>query len=57
MLANGAYVENEKYVKGKLCFWGEWEPPSRVSSLERSQKEAEKLYPQYLHEPFLQFPP
>jgi hypothetical protein len=49
MLLGGKYVENDSLKKGKLLFWGEWEPPSGVTRL----KQPDDLYPQWLHEPFL----
>jgi predicted nucleotidyltransferase len=54
LLNEGSYIENGKKQEGKLLFWGEWEPPSKV--IELKQQTYCPPYgknPQYLHRPFL----
>ena len=54
LLSEGSYVKDDKKYDGKLLFWGEWEPPSRVELLRR-QTECPPYgkNPEYLHIPFL----
>ncbi len=53
LLAKGEYVENGEKKHGRLMFWGEWEPPSKVEKLETN---GNRLYPQWLHRPYLPNP-
>lgn len=48
--ANGKYISNDEELNGELAFWGEWEPPSKVSRL---NSKPPKFYPKWLHEPLL----
>ncbi|MDY0083329.1 MAG: hypothetical protein RBR74_09125 [Ignavibacteriaceae bacterium] len=49
MLSSGKYILNEKILKGDLLFWGEWEPPSSVIKLNKTN-----FYePLWLHKPLL----
>ena len=50
MICQGNYVDNNKLLNGKLMFWGEWEPPSRV---ERIDNQPNSLFPEWLHTPYL----
>ncbi len=51
LLTNGDYVNNNnKVYSDNLMFWGEWEPPSIVSSLDNQN---DKLMPKWLHRPYL----
>jgi hypothetical protein len=44
--SKGNYVKNDSLIEDKeLIFWGEWEPPTNVSSLHPLND----LYPQWLH--------
>jgi hypothetical protein len=47
--SGGAYVEKGIRKEGELCFWGEWEPPSRVAALPVPARR----YPRWLHTPYL----
>lgn len=50
--APGLFIDgNGKLISSDLLFWGEWEPESKVHSL---QKTAIGDYPSYVHEPSLQ---
>jgi hypothetical protein len=51
LLNEGSYIKNGKKYKGKLLFWGEWEPPSEVKKLQSNSSQPEN--PKYLHIPFL----
>lgn len=54
MQAKGRYVDaSGGDHDGLLRFWGEWEPPSRVSQLD---KQKDPLLPRWLHEPLLPQP-
>lgn len=52
MRCQGDYVDgNNRLIQNKdLLFWGEWEPPSAVTSL---GKPATPFHPRWLHEPLL----
>ena len=50
MQCHGSYVINNKLTHGKLMFWGEWEPPSRVEKL---KEQPGHLFPKWLHRPYL----
>jgi hypothetical protein len=50
MICQGKYVDNNKLSNGKLMFWGEWEPPSRV---ERLDNQPDSFFPEWLHTPYL----
>jgi hypothetical protein len=50
MLCNGDYVSDGTLVRDEnLLFWGEWEPPSRVDSLPKTQNQR---LPRWLHTPY-----
>jgi hypothetical protein len=54
LLNEGSYIENGERHEGKLLFWGEWEPPSRVKELKlQSYCPPYGKNPKYLHYPFL----
>ena len=55
MVNEGSYIENDILQKGKLLFWGEWEPTSLVETLNQPQIYIKKIdrYPEYLHFPYL----
>lgn len=51
LVSTGSYVDSELIQKrGKLAFWGEWEPPSVVQEF---AKPLEANCPRWLHQPFL----
>ncbi len=50
LCCNGYYKQNNKILKDKLAFWGEWEPPSKVKKLDNKD---DKEMPQWLHFPYL----
>ena len=50
MLADGMYVRGNEINEEKLLFWGEWEPPSKVEKLLKSES---KFFPKWLHRPYL----
>jgi hypothetical protein len=52
LLADGAYLLDGKRREGRIAFWGEWEPPSRVVA----RYPAEGDLPRFVHEPFLERP-
>jgi len=48
LCADGDYVsKDERVVKSRLCFWGEWEPTSEFKKTGSSQP------PYYIHRPFV----
>jgi hypothetical protein len=51
LLADGSWTENPQKppTNGKIMFWGEWEPQSRVNRLNPQTE----LHPQHLHSPHL----
>ncbi len=52
LVSEGSYVDHDGSVaSGRLTFWGEWEPPSAVTSLR--QPNDDPLYPKWLHRPLL----
>jgi hypothetical protein len=54
LLNEGSYVKDEKRHEGKLLFWGEWEPPSKVTELKQQTNSSQYgINPNYLHRPFL----
>ncbi|MDR0320968.1 MAG: hypothetical protein LBI28_05645 [Treponema sp.] len=54
LLNEGSYIKNEKKHEGKLLFWGEWEPPSKVTELKQQSNSSQYgINPKYLHCPFL----
>jgi len=54
VLGEGSYVKDNKKHEGKLLFWGEWEPPSRVELLrQQTYCPPNGKNPEYLHIPFL----
>jgi hypothetical protein len=54
LLNEGSYIENGQRHEGKLLFWGEWEPPSRVKELRyQTNSSPYGINPEYLHCPFL----
>jgi len=54
MINEGSHIENDTLQKGKLFFWGEWEPPSLVKTLNQTQKTNKyERYQKYLHFPYL----
>ena len=54
LLNEGSYIKNGQKYDGKLLFWGEWEPPSRVEKLkEQTNFPLYGKNPEYLHTPFL----
>lgn len=50
MRSSGQWLDGDSPRGGELLFWGEWEPPSEVDTLEQSPAG----YPKYLHYPFLE---
>ena len=58
MLGTGQVIDSAGYQKGtapkrsQITLWGEWEPPSTILQ----QFDRVSQMPQYLHEPFLEFP-
>ena len=54
LLSEGSYIQNNKSQEGKLLFWGEWEPPSRVKELKKFVNcSTYGVNPNFLHFPFL----
>jgi hypothetical protein len=54
LLNEGSYIKDGQRNDGKLLFWGEWEPPSRVEILkEQTYCPPYGINPVYLHTPFL----
>ncbi|MCL2277397.1 MAG: hypothetical protein FWC21_05805 [Treponema sp.] len=56
LLNEGTYIKNDKKHEGKLLFWGEWEPLSRVELIKPENQSYSPPYgvnPNYLHIPFL----
>src|SRR5918996_591574 len=52
MLAKGDYLYEGNLRHGRIAFWGEWEPPSRVIEAYPAQDHL----PRFLHEPLLTQP-
>lgn len=52
LLANGTYLLDGERQQGRIAFWGEWEPPSRVIA----RYPASGDLPRFVHEPFLERP-
>jgi hypothetical protein len=52
LLAEGAYLLGGEQREGRVAFWGEWEPPSRVVA--RYPVDAD--LPRFIHEPLLERP-
>lgn len=50
LLCDGEYIENDEKNRGKLLFWGEWEPPTFV---EKFATPPNPFYPKWLHKPEL----
>lgn len=53
LLGTGTYLDGDEAVEGKITFWGEWEPQSRVV---RRYRPASRYGPSALHEPYWQVP-
>jgi hypothetical protein len=54
LLSHGDYIDSTNERKhGELMFWGEWEPPSDVESIDQKQNH---LRPKWLHHPYLPDP-
>jgi len=52
VINKGDFIGNgEKHDSGILLFWCEWEPPSLVEELGKTN--SNEIYPEYLHFPFL----
>ncbi len=57
LVSQGRHVEapgSGEPKDGRICFWGEWEPPSRVTALGTGGGNG---LPRFLHEPFLESRP
>ncbi len=50
MRSSGRWLGDDRPRDGELLFWGEWEPPSEVETLQQWSPG----YPKYLHYPFLE---
>lgn len=48
--ATGFFVQENSLKEEDLMFWGEWEPPSTVRSLDFQEN---KFLPNWLHRPYL----
>ena len=54
LLNEGYFIKNNEKHNGKLLFWSEWEPPSRVELLkQQTYCPPYGKNPEYLHIPFL----
>jgi hypothetical protein len=54
LLNEGSYIKDGQKYDGKLLFWGEWEPPSRVEELKhQTYCTPYGKNPEYIHFPFL----
>jgi len=49
----GTYLADGRVEKGKILFWGEWEPESRVI---REIADPKPFFPRFFHEPFYVLP-
>lgn len=52
LLADGTYLLGSERCEGRVAFWGEWEPPSRVVA----RYPADGDLPRFVHEPILERP-
>ncbi len=52
LLADGTYLLKGVRREGRVAFWGEWEPPSRVLA----RHPADGDLPRFVHEPILECP-
>src|SRR5207253_1444740 len=50
LLTRGEYLLGHDRVAGRVAFWGEWEPPSRVTDLYPTRNGL----PRFAHEPFVE---
>lgn len=50
LLTKGDYFDGKNLKNTELVFWGEWEPPSRVTEL---RKKPTKYFPRWIHRPYL----